>query len=304
MPAYDSVDQARVLQFKANVTHLYQQKPAKLRGTFREETLTGKAHFFERLGAEEAVDKTARHADTVLLDPIHSRRMVVPVDKVWNALVDQQDKIRLLIDPNSEYAIAAANSLRRAQDRTYITAFSADAAAGESGGTAVTFANDYPQTRTGGATGDGDPDFSAGVITTPQILLMKRHLDNNEVPPEDRYIVYHPCVVAQLLAASTAPIASSSDYNTVKALVRGELDTWIGFKWIMSTLVPLAAGTDFFCFAWQKDAMGAAIAKEIMARLSERADKDYATQSYACMTIGATRIQGAGVIRFRVDNSL
>jgi hypothetical protein len=50
--------------------------------------------------------------------------------------------------------------------------------------------------------------------------------------------------------------------------------------------------------------MGAAIAKEIMARLSERADKDYATQSYACMTIGATRIQGPGVYRLRIDNNI
>lgn len=294
MAAYDSVEQARVLQFKANVTHLYQQKPAKLRGTFREEMITGKAHFFERLGAEEAVDKTARHGDTVLLDPLHSRRMVVPVDKVWNALVDQQDKIRLLIDPNSEYAIAAANALRRAQDRAYITAFAADAAAGESGGTPVTFASEAA----------GDVDVSAAVVTTPQILAIKKALDDGEVPEEDRFALVKPAVISQLLSAATAPIAASSDYNTIKALVQGELDTWVGFKWIKSTLVPLAAGTDFFCFFWQKDAMGAAIGKEIMARLSERPDKDYAVQSYACMTIGATRIQGAGVYRLRIDANL
>ena len=50
--------------------------------------------------------------------------------------------------------------------------------------------------------------------------------------------------------------------------------------------------------------MGAAVAKEIMARLTERADKDYATQSYACMTIGATRIQGPGVYRQLMDTNL
>lgn len=294
MAAYDSVEQARTLQFKANVTHLFQQAGAKLRGTFREETLTGKAHFFERLGLEEAVDKTARHADTVLLDPAHSRRMVVPTDKVWNALVDQQDKIRMLIDPNSEYAIAAGNALRRAQDRAYIAAFTADAAGGESGATAVTFASETA----------GDVDVSAGVATTTQILAIKKALDDGDVPTEDRFLCYKPALVTQLLGASTAPIAASSDYNTVKALVRGELDTWIGFKWIMSTLLPVAASTDYYCFAWQKESMGAAIAKDIMARLSERADKDYAMQTYACMTMGATRIQGAGVYRLRIDAAL
>ncbi len=295
MAAYDSVEQARTLQFKANVTHLYQQAgKAKLRGTFREETLQGKAHFFERLGLEEAVDKTARHADTVLLDPAHSRRMVVPTDKVWNALVDQQDKIRMLIDPNSEYAIAAASALNRAMDRAYITAFAADAAAGESGASAVTFASEA----------GGDVDVSAGVATTAQILAIKKALDDGDVTPEERFIVYKPALVTQLLGASSAPLAASSDYNTVKALVRGELDTWIGFKWIMSTLLPQAAGNDYYCFAWQKDAMGAAFNKEIMARLSERADKDYAIQTYACMTMGATRVQGAGVYRLRIDASL
>lgn len=295
MAAYDSVEQARVLQFRANVIHLFQQMgTAKLRGTFREETLTGKAHFFERLGTEAAVLKSARHADTVILDPAHSRRMVVPADYVWNALVDQQDKIRLLIDPNSEYAIACANALQRAIDDAYIAAFTADAASGESGGTAVTFASEAA----------GDVDVSAGVATTAQILAIKKVLDDGEVPAEDRYLVYKPALVTQLLAASSAPLAASSDYNTVKALVQGSLDTWVGFKWIMSTRVPLAAGTDYYCFAWQKSAMGGVFAKDVTARMSERADKDYAVQTYGCLTLGATRLQGAGVYRLRIDANL
>ena len=290
MAAYDSIEQARVLQFKANVNHLYQQKQAKLRGTFREDTIVGKAHFFERLAAEAAVIKSVRHSDTVIMDPQHSRRMVVPVDYVWNALVDQQDKIRLLIDPNSEYAIAAANAMRRAQDDVYIAAFAADAAGGESGGTPVTFASETAL----------DTTFVGAALTTPNILTVKKALDMQEVPDEDRYILYHPAAVEQLLKASAAPIAASSDYNTIKALVQGEIDTWVGFKWIKSTRVPLTVGdaTRPYCFAWHKDSMGAVIGKEIMARFSERPDKDYAVQSYACMTLGATRVQGAGVVRF------
>ena len=301
MAAYDSVDQARVLQFKSNVTHLYQQKGSKLRGKTREETLTGKAHFYERLGATAAVLKSTRHADTILLDPIHSRRMVVPGDYVWNALVDQQDKIRLLIDPNSEYAISAAQALQRAYDDFIITAFTSDAASGESGATAVTFANDYLQARTNA---DGDPDYSAAAITTPNVMSVKKMLDVNEVESDERYFVAIPAVFSQLLSASAAPIAASSDYNSIKALVQGDLNTWCGFQWIMSNRLPTAAATDKYCFAWQKNAMGVVVGKDIMARLSERADKDYAVQSYACLTAGATRVQGEGVIRVRVDSAL
>lgn len=292
MAAFDTVDQARVLQYRANVTHLYQQKPSKLRGTIREESLTGKAHFFERLAAEAAVKKTTRHGDTVMLDPQHSRRMVVPVDYVWNALVDQQDKIRLLIDPNSEYAIAAANSLRRAFDDEVILAFDADAKGGEDGSTTVTFASEA----------GGDLDFSAAAVTTPNILTLKKTMDEDEIPMEDRYVIVPPSVIEQLLKASAAPIAASSDYNTIKALVNGELNTWVGFKWIVSNRLNLAVATEPKCFAWHKDSMGIVIGKDIMARLTERPDKDYAVQSYACMTMGATRIQGPGVVRFQVDN--
>ena len=301
MAAFDSVDQARVLQFKANVTHLYQQKGSRLRGKTREETLTGKAHFWERLSPTAAVLKSTRHADTVMLDPQHSRRMGVPQDYVWNALVDQQDKIRLLIDPNSEYAISAARALQLAFDDAIIAAFTADAASGESGGTAVTFANDWSTTRS--AT-EGDPDYSAAAITTPNVMAVKKMLDEEEVDMDDRYWVAIPAVFSQLLSGSTLPLAASSDYNSIKALVQGELNTWCGFQWIMSNRLPVAASTDYYTFAWHKSSMGVVVGKDIMARLSERPDKDYAVQSYACLTMGATRIQGNGVVRVRVDAAL
>ena len=301
MAAFDTVEQARVLQFKANVTHLYQENGGDLRGTVREETLNGKAHFFERLASEPAQKKYSRHSDTIVLDPAHSRRMVVPVDYVWNALVDQQDKIRLLIDPNSEYAITAAKALRRAFDNEIITAFAAAAAGGEDGSTSVSFSSEAAL----------DTTFVSAALTTPNILTVKKALDLQSVPGSDRYILYHPAAMEQLLKASSAPIAASSDYNSIKALVQGEMDTWVGFKWIqyvrgtseMSAGVAYTSGdtTRPYCFAWHKDSMGCAVAQDIVARLSERADKDYAVQTYASLTMGATRIQGAGVVRFSVD---
>lgn len=292
--AFESIDQARVLQFAANVTHLFQQKGSKLRGLVREESLKGKAHFFERLAAEDAVELVARHADTPQLDPAHSRRMVVPKDYAWSAKVWDPDKLRHLISAASEYAIAASSALNRSLDRAILTAFDADAAGGESGTSAITFASE--------AAADTDP--SAAAVTTANILALKKALDVQEVPMEDRYIVVHPAVVTQLLGATSAPLAASSDYNTVKALVQGDLDTWVGFKWIQSTLVPVAAGTDVYCYAWHKSAIGLAINAEITGRMSELPGKNYSTQVYARGTFGATRILGNGVCRMRIDSAL
>lgn len=282
-----------VQQYKANVVTLYQQRGSKLRGTVREESVTGKAHFFERLGPTAAVKRTTRHADTPLVDSPHSRRMVTLVDYEWADLVDQQDKIRMLVDPASEYAQNAAMALGRAYDDEVIAAFDGIAKAGEDGTTNVTFASEAA----------GDLDFSAAALTTANILRVKKALDDKDVPPDDRYIVVSPAALEQLLKQSTAPNATSADYNTVKALVQGEIDTWVGFKWIVTTRLPSPAANMRYCFAWHRDSMGVGVGKDIMTRITERADKSYAVQVYVCGTFGAVRVQGEGVVRFKINET-
>lgn len=279
-----------VQQYKANVISLYQQRGSKLRGKVREEALTGKQHFFERLGATAAVKRTTRHSDTPIVDSPHSRRMVTLVDYEWADLVDQQDKIRMLVDPSSEYAQNAAAALGRAYDDEVIAAFDADAKAGETGSETVTFANDNA----------GDLDFTAAALTLANIIAVKQKLDDLDIPEDGRYLLVTPSAIAQLLKQSSAPNVSSADYNSVKALVRGEINSFLGFEWITSTRLPKLAGNQRNCFAWHRDSMGVAMGKDIMVRISERIDKSYAVQVYACGTFGATRIQN-GVVRFKID---
>jgi hypothetical protein len=286
------IEVARVLQFKANVLNLYQQMGSKLKGKVREESVTGKAHFFERLGATAAVKRTTRHADTPQVDTPHTRRMVTMVDYEWADLVDDQDKIRLLIDPASEYARNAAMALGRAYDDEVIAAFGAAAKGGEDGSTSVAFTDEDA----------GDVDYSAAALTLANLLAVKKLLDDQDVPDDGRYILMPPSGFEQLLKQSTAPNVSSTDYNSVHALVKGDINSLLGFEFIRSTRLPLAAATEPYCFAWHRDSMGIAIGKDITTRISERDDKSYATQVYASMTMGATRIQGNGVVRFQIDN--
>ena len=65
--------------------------------------------------------RTTRHGDTPQIDT-HSRRRVSLVDYEYADLIDNQDKIRTLIDPTSSYALAAAYALGRAQDDEIIAA--------------------------------------------------------------------------------------------------------------------------------------------------------------------------------------
>ena len=128
---------AFIEQYKSNVFHLAQQKGSRLRDAVRTETVVGKSHFFERIGSTAALKRTSRHSDTPRVDTPHSRRKVSMDDYDWADLIDQEDKVRMLISPQSEYAQAGAWAMGRAMDDAIIDAASGNAFGGVAGGTTV-----------------------------------------------------------------------------------------------------------------------------------------------------------------------
>jgi hypothetical protein len=287
-----TIDVARVQQYKSNVLHLYQQNGSVLKGAVREEKVTGKQAFFDRLGATAAIKRTTRHGDTPLVDSQHSRRMVTLSDYEWADLIDDQDKIRMLIDPTSAYAMNAAKALGRAFDDVVIAAFDGTAYSGEDGTTSVAFTDEDA----------GDEDFSGAAVDIEDILTLKYRLDAQDVPQEGRHMVVDPALFRQLLRDQKA---TSADYQSVKALIKGEFaDTFLGFRWHMTTRLTVPSANKRYCFAWHEDSMGVAMGQDIVTEIGPRADKSYATQVYVKGTFGATRIQGNGVVRFKIADNV
>ena len=270
---------AFVQQYSANIQMLSQQMGSLLRDKVRVESVVGKNAFFDQVGSVTAQLRTSRHADTPQVDTPHSRRRVSLADYEFADLIDQQDKVRLLIDPTSSYAQAAAMAMGRAMDDVIITAAL---------GTAFT-----------GETGTGTESVQTGVVkgtsglTVAKLISAKDLLDKADVDPSiPRHIIVGPEQLGNLLGDSEV---TSSDFNTVKALVRGELDTYLGFKFTVSNRLP-KTGNDRTCIAYAQDGLLLGIGKDISARIDERADKSYATQVYYCQTIGATRMESAKVV--------
>ena len=133
----NQITTAFVEQYSRNVSMLSQQMGSKLRGTVDVESITGKNSFFEQIGVTAAQKKTSRHSDTPQIDTPHDRRRVSLDDYEWADLIDDVDKIRMLIDPTSSYAKAAAAAMGRSMDDVIISAFNAAADTGVSGGTSV-----------------------------------------------------------------------------------------------------------------------------------------------------------------------
>tara|TARA_R100000700_G_scaffold6635_1_gene10273 strand:+ start:999 stop:1874 length:876 start_codon:yes stop_codon:yes gene_type:complete len=276
-----------VEQYSSNVAMLSQQMGSKLRGSVDVETVRGKNAFFDQVGVTAAQLRTSRHGDTPQIDTPHSRRRLSLADYEWADLVDDVDKVRMLVDPTSSYARAAAAAMNRAMDDVIITAFNASANTGVAGGTSTALPSGQ-KTATS--------DQSDG-LTIAKLLAAKKILDNNDVDPSlKRYIVCGPQQISDLLGTTQV---TSSDYNTVKALAEGSINSYLGFEFIMSTRLNKDATntTDRLVFAYTEDAIKLGIGKDISAKISERADKSYSTQVYYCMSLGAVRMEEEKVVQ-------
>jgi hypothetical protein len=278
---------AFVNQFSSNIQMLSQQMGSLLRNAVDVETVNGEKAFFDQVGSAAAVLRTTRHADTPLIDTPHSRRMVTMSDYEYADLIDDQDKVRLLVDPTSTYARAAAAAMGRAMDDVIISAALGTSLTGKDGTTSTPFDTNN-QIVVGGAG-----------LTLAKLIEAKEILDSNDVDPSiPRYIAVSPKQITNLL---DDPEVTSADYNTVRALVKGELDTYVGFKFVTTNRLGLDGSGDRRCFAWAMDGIKLAVGKEPTARIDERADKSYATQVYYCMSVGATRMEEAKVVEIICD---
>ena len=276
---------AFVEQYSANIQMLSQQMGSLLRDAVRNESVTGKDAYFDQIGKVTAILKTSRHSDTPQIDTPHSRRRVSLADYEFADLIDQQDKVRLLIDPTSSYAKAAAYAMGRAMDDVIIAAALGSANTGVSGGTAVALpAGNIVAVGTGGA----------NTMNIAKLASAKNILDSGDVDPSiKRHIIVSPTEIQDLLNNTTV---TSSDFNTVKALVQGEIDSFMGFKFHVSNRLVDNGASNTQCIAFAEDGILLGIGKDVTARIDERSDKSYATQVYYCQTIGATRMEEAKVI--------
>ena len=276
----NTITQAFVQQFQDNLIHLAQQKGSRLRGSVNEQSVTGEKFHFERLGTVAAVAKTTRHTNTPVLDVPHSRRTATMSDYHWADLIDNEDKVRMLVTPESHYARSGANSMARAIDDLIITAATGTATDGDGSTIALPAAQKIAH-------------GSAG-LTLAKLISTKEILDGNDVyPDEERFMVLGSKQISDLL--NTTEI-KSSDYNSVKALVQGDIDTFMGFKFLRSERLGLASTTRT-CFAFTKSAMGLGIGSDVKTKIDVRPDKSYAHQVYLSFVAGATRVQDECVVQ-------
>ena len=285
----NQITTAFVQQYSNNVQMLSQQKGSLLRSAVDVETVVGKNSFFDQVGAVSAVKRLTRHADTPNMETPHARRRVSLSDYEYSDLIDNQDKNRMLVDPTSAYAQAAAMALGRAQDDEIIAALSGTAFTGETGSTSTVLPAAQKITESGT---DG--------LTIAKLRSAKEILDSASVDPSiPRYIAVSPKQITDLLGTTEV---TSSDFNTVKSLANGEVNSFLGFNFIVSNRLDISSSKRL-CLVWAMDGCKMAIGQDLMTRIDERADKGYAHQVYVCQSIGATRMEEEKVVTIQAHEA-
>ena len=307
------VTTAFVKQFGANVFHLSQQRGSRMRIGVRTETQVGESRFFDRIGAVVAQELTTRHSDTPQIDTPHSRRRVTLTDFVHADLVDTTDKLRMLMDPTSDYSKAFIWAMGRAMDDKIIDNADANAFGGKDGSTLVP----HPNTQK-----IASVDAAAGANFNVQAWRRgKKKLDENDVDPSiRRYIAYTASQEESLLSETEI---TSSDFNVIKALVMGNVNTYLGMTPIRLERINLQSGALLFdsgtgeqggaadvdadgfrkVLIWAQTGLLLSIAQDMQSEIERRADKNFSTQVFARMSIGSTRMEEKQVVVVMSDES-
>ena len=296
-----------VVLSKFYVLVLYQHMRSNLDTTVRKESQEAEVKFWDFIGEVAPVWDLARHADTPQIDTPHSRRALKLHSAEWGDLVDEDDKIQALKDPTSDYLRVAVGAMNRAKDERILEALGGAVLTGKEGTTSVNF---YATGESRIVSGDGTVvaagSDDAGTVETGLTLAklgtVKTLLDNANVPAEGRTLVANYTNGTYLIGSTKV---TNSDYNTVRALVRGEINTYMGYTFVWlpddrfsSHAVDTAC---FECYAFHRDAILLATAKDITTKVDQLPTKRYSVQAYAKMRVGAVRLQGPGVVKILLD---
>ena len=295
-----TVPQHYVQQFSSNVIQLSQQKMSRVWTLFPSQSLTGEGQYFDRIGQTEARRRTGRHEDTGLIEVTHDRRRADIDDWTWATLCSQEDKLRMIYDPKSQYAQAAAMAFARRKDRIALQHLVGIAREGKNGENDIALP---------AAQKIASVDSSALAPLTIEILRaakLKLATDEAYMEGQPLYFITNAKGIDDLLATTQV---TSADFNTVKALVRGEVDTFMGFKFIRTELIhTYTAGSISSqsvtggkqCIACTSDALQKVIARDVETAVDLRPDKNREWQIYSTMTVGAVRTEEVKVIEVAI----
>lgn len=273
---------AFVAEFSSDVKHAYQTKGSNLRETVRvRDNVTGSTYRFHKMGKGLASARIPQ-SDVTPMNITNSNVTAILED--WNApeYTDIFDIEKMSYDERSELAFTVGGAIGRRADQLILDALDAGA-------------NSTQVAENLGGTASG--------LTVTKIRRAKRLMDAAGVPMSDRYFAHDAIGLEQLLGST---LTTSGDFNNVRALVSGEVQTFLGFKFIViedrteGGIVTTSNVTKNF--AYHKDAIGLAVG------LNMRTEMNYVPEKTSWLinglfSAGSIAIDDAGIYEVLTNNT-
>jgi hypothetical protein len=276
-----------------------QQIDHRLSGYYVSDTVAGTQKRYSQMGSQSYAmsQKTARAALTEPSDVPISTRWVIPTGYQKATWIDEDDPELLgsLPDPQNIVAMNHAIAVNRLKDQLLIYAALGTNYTGPTAQTATPLpAAQQIGVQFGGSVNTG--------MTLAKILEANYILDSNDVPEMDRVLIYAAKQLYDLLL--NVDQVDSVLYNDVRALMKGKLDEFSGFRFIRTQLLP-TVGTPSIrsCIAYQKKFLLLGTTKDMQVKIDLLPTQSHATQVRTTYFAGATRMEEAGVVQISCDET-
>jgi hypothetical protein len=285
-------------QFDANWRHLVQQKNSRLREYVTLDSISGKEKSYNQLSEAAMQLITSRSGETRISDQATAKRWIRPKAYDTAKLFDEFDEQLLgeVVLPTSPVVQSHAAAYARTADQVIIEALGGSAYTGETGVTPTSLPSGQKvavnYVETGNTANSG--------LTIGKLRAAKYILDSSEVDEEEERIIVVSAKQLQDLLRTTE--ITSADYNSVKALVDGSVNTFMGFKFRKTQLLPLSSGDVRLVYVYVKS--GIVLAERgLKTHMDVRTDLSHSLQIRSVASLGATRLEEKKVVEIACDES-
>jgi hypothetical protein len=270
-------------QYGTLVSMLAQQEGSRLRNTVTVKSgVVGEETYMDQVEAFDALARGSRLAATDPTLASYARRRIALEDFYIAKAIDKMDDVRTLGDPTSAIVKSGIAGMGRKIDDLIIAALRGTAYTGKVGGTSTVLPSS--QKVAVGSTG----------FTLAKWLGALEILNGNDVDPSDeKFLLIGSGELSDLL--NTTEI-KSADYNSVKALVQGQIDTFLGCKVIRTERLANNGSNTRYCMLYTKSGIGLAVGRDVQSKIDELPTNHYAKQLYFSMAMGASRLEEDKVV--------
>ncbi len=275
-----SISNAFVTLFDSEVRQAYQASRS-LAGLTREKQVQGSTVKFNVLGEGVATIRSPM-ADVTPLNATFSQKSASMVDYIASEYSDVFQQSHVNFEERNELVQLVGNAIGRRMDQTAIDAIVAEGSPG-------TVANTIQEDGSAGSAAD---------LNTGKIRAAKKIMDAANVPPDNRCLLIHANNLSSLLGQTSA---TSADFASVKSLVDGSINTWLGYRVVVigdrtEGGLPKDGSNDRSVFAFHKESVGMGIS------MNQKTEVNYVPEKTSWLITsmfgaGAVSIQASGIVK-------